>query len=142
MQMAAGVYILLGLYSFTLPDTPPRARHKVVSVAAIFGLDVILRHRETAFWIFIACTLALMVPKSFYDTYANAFFAEKDLHMNLFAGRLEATGIQPLGQIFETFFLIRLPFLLARTGIQPVLVIGMVAWAGRCVRFVLGSPDH
>src|SRR3546814_13039774 len=80
--------------------------HKVVSVAAIFGLDVILRHRETAFWIFIACTLALMVPKSFYDTYANAFFAEKDLHMNLFGGRLEATGIQTFGQIFETFFLI------------------------------------
>src|SRR3546814_2244322 len=117
MQMAAGVYILLGLYSFTLPDTPPRARHKVVSVAAIFGLDVILRHRETAFWIFIACTLALMVPKSFYDTYSNAFFAEKDLHMNLFGGRLAAAGIQTLGQIFETFFLISLPFLLARLGI-------------------------
>ena len=138
MQMAAAVYLLLGVYAFTLPDTPPRARHKVVSVAAIFGLDVIFRHREAAFWVFIVCTLALMVPKSFYDTYANAFFADKDLHMTLFGGRLEATGIQTAGQIFETFFLISLPFLLARLGIKRVLVIGMGAWAVRFLLFGFG----
>jgi MFS family permease len=110
----------------------------VVSVAAIFGLDVIFRHREAAFWVFIVCTLALMVPKSFYDTYANAFFADKDLHMTLFGGRLEATGIQTAGQIFETFFLISLPFLLARLGIKRVLVIGMGAWAVRFLLFGFG----
>jgi len=138
MMMAATVYIALGLYAFTLPNTPPRARHKVVSVAAIFGLDVIFRHKEASFWVFIVCTLALMVPKSFYDTYANAFFADKDLHMTIFGARLEATGIQTAGQIFETFFLISLPFLLARLGIKRVLVIGMGAWAVRFVLFGFG----
>src|SRR3546814_20976766 len=54
--------------------------------------------------------------------------------MNLFGGRPEATGSQTLWRIFETFFLISLPFLLARLGIKRVLVIGMGACA---VRFVL-----
>src|SRR3546814_5133154 len=61
--------------------------------------------------------------------------------MNLFGGRLEATGIQTLGQIFETFFLISLPFLLARLGIKRVLVIGMGAWAVRFVLFGFGYQD-
>jgi nucleoside transporter len=138
MRMAAGVYLALGLYAFTLPATPPRAKGRVVSVSAIFGLDVILRHREAAFWIFIACTLALMIPRSFYDTYANAFFADKDLHLNLLGTRIEATGIQTAGQIFESLILISLPFLLGRLGIKRVLVIGMGAWAVRFLLFGFG----
>ncbi|MDH7638348.1 MFS transporter [Sphingomonas oryzagri] len=138
MRMAAGVYLALGLYAFTLPATPPRARGRVVSISAIFGLDVILRHREAAFWIFIACTLALMIPRSFYDTYANAFFADKDLHLSLFGKRIEATGIQTAGQIFESLILISLPFLLGRLGIKRVLVIGMGAWAVRFLLFGFG----
>ncbi|MAX00068.1 MAG: MFS transporter [Sphingomonas sp.] len=138
MRMAAVVYIALGLYAFTLPDTPPRAQHKVVSIPAIFGLDVIFQRKELSFWVFILCTLALMIPKSFYDTYANPFFADKDLHMSLFGARVEATGIQTAGQIFETFFLISLPFLLTRLGIKRVLVIGMGAWAVRFVLFGYG----
>jgi nucleoside transporter len=138
MRMAATVYVLLGLYAFTLPATPPRARGQVVSVSAMFGLDVILRHREAAFWIFIACTLALMVPRSFYDTYANAFFADKDLHLTLFGTRMEATGIQTAGQIFESLILISLPILLVRLGIKRVLVIGMGAWAVRFLLFGFG----
>ncbi len=138
MRIAAGVYLALGLYAFTLPATPPRAKGRVVSVSAIFGLDVILRHREAAFWIFIACTLALMIPRSFYDTYANAFFADKDLHLSLFGTRIEATGIQTAGQIFESLILISLPFLLGRLGIKRVLVIGMGAWAVRFLLFGFG----
>ena len=138
MRMAAAVYLLLGAYAFTLPATPPRARDRVVSVPAIFGLDVILRHKEVAFWIFIACTLALMVPRSFYDTYANAFFADKDLHLTLLGTRIEATGIQTAGQIFESLILLSLPFLLGRLGIKRVLVIGMGAWAVRFLLFGYG----
>lgn len=138
MRMAATVYGLLGVYAFTLPPTPPRAQGRVVSVAALFGLDVILRHKEVAFWIFVACTLALMVPRSFYDTYANAFFADKDLHLTLFGTRLEATGIQTAGQIFESLILVSLPFLLGRLGIKRVLVIGMGAWAVRFLLFGFG----
>src|SRR3546814_10704303 len=61
--------------------------------------------------------------------------------MNLFGGRLEATVFQTLGQIFESCFLISLPFLLARLGIKRGLVIGMGAWAVRFVLFGFGYQD-
>ena len=138
MWMAAAVCLALGLYAFTLPDTPPRARDRVVSVPAMFGLDVIVRHREPAFWIFVACTLALMIPRSFYDSYANPFFADKNLAVTLFGLRMEATGIQTAGQVFESLILISLPFLLGRWGIKRVLVIGMGAWAVRFLLFAFG----
>jgi nucleoside transporter len=138
MRMAATVYLLLGAYAFTLPNTPPRGGKEPISIAALFGLDVILPYRNKAFWIFILCTLALMVPKSFYDTYANAFFVEKNLRLDLFGATLEATGIQTAGQIFETFFLVSLPFLLTRLGIKWVLVIGMAAWGVRFLLFGFG----
>jgi nucleoside transporter len=138
MRIAAVVYLLLGAYAFTLPDTPPRAQREPINVAALFGLDVILAYRDKAFWIFILCTLALMVPKSFYDTYANTFFVEKNLRLDLFGTMLEATGIQTAGQIFETLILVSLPFLLTRLGIKWVMVIGMAAWAVRFLLFGFG----
>ncbi|PIB91597.1 MFS transporter [Caulobacter sp. FWC2] len=138
MWIAAGIYIALGLYAFILPNTPPRATGRVVSLPALFGLDVILRHREPALWIFIACTLTLMIPRSFYDTYANAFFADKDLHLTLLGIRFEATGIQTAGQIFESLILVSLPFLLGRLGIKHVLMIGMGAWGVRFLLFAFG----
>ena len=138
MRIAAAVYTALGIYAFTLPDTPPRARREPINVPALFGLDIVLGYRDKAFWVFILCTLALMVPKSFYDTYANTFFVEKNLAVNLFGTRLEATAIQTAGQVFETFFLVSLPFLLTRLGIKRVLLIGMVAWGVRFLLFGFG----
>lgn len=138
MRMAAAVYLMLGVYAFTLPNTPPRGRGQPINIAGLFGLDVILNYRNKAFWIFILCTLALMVPKSFYDAYANTFFVEKNLRLDLFGTTLEATGIQTAGQIFETFFLVSLPFLLTRMGIKWVLVVGMAAWGVRFLLFGFG----
>lgn len=138
MKIAGVVYILLGLYSFTLPDTPPRAKGQPINIAGLFGLDVVLRNRERAFWIFIATMFVIMLPKTFYDTYGNAFFADKNLALDLFGWRLEATAIQTAGQVFETFFLISLPFLLMRMGIKWVLTLGMAAWGVRFLAFGWG----
>lgn len=138
MIMAGGVYLLLGFYSFTLPSTPPRARGAPVSLTGLFGLDILAGYRDRAFWIFILCVFLLMVPKSFYDAYANTFFVEKNLSITLFGARLEATAIQAMGQMFETLFMIMLPFLLLRMGIKWVLVAGMAAWGVRFLAFGYG----
>jgi nucleoside transporter len=138
MRIAAAVYLLLGVYSFTLPDTPPRDKGQPLDIAGLFGLDVVLRNRERAFWIFIATMFVIMLPKTFYDTYANNFFVEKNLALDLFGWRLEATAIQTIGQMFETVFLISLPFLLTRMGIKWVLALGMAAWGLRFLAFGWG----
>jgi nucleoside transporter len=138
MQIAGAVYILLGIYSLTLPDTPPRAKGQPISVAGLFGLDIVMGYRNRAFWIFILAMFVIMLPKTFYDTYANSFFSEKNLAINLFGWHLEATAIQTAGQMFETLFLIALPLLLLRFGIKWVLVVGMAAWGVRFLAFGWG----
>ncbi|WP_422932901.1 MFS transporter [Sphingobium cupriresistens] len=138
MQISAIVYILLGLYAFTLPDAPPRARRAPLNVAGLFGLDIVPNHRDRTFWVFIVAMFVMMLPKSFYDAYANSFFVEKNLAITLFGARLEATAIQTAGQMFETLFLIALPVLLVRMGIKWVLVLGVSAWAARFVAFGWG----
>lgn len=138
MQLSGIVYVALGIYAFTLPDTPPRAKGEPISVAGLFGLDIVTGYRDRAFWIFIVTMFVIMLPKTFYDTYANNFFAEKNLAIQLFGWRLEATAIQTAGQIFETFFLIALPLLLARMGIKWVLVLGLAAWGVRFLAFGWG----
>ncbi|MES2057328.1 MAG: MFS transporter [Pseudomonadota bacterium] len=138
MQIAGGVYVLLGVYSLTLPDTPPRAKGQPISVAGLFGLDIVMGYRNRAFWVFICAMFVIMLPKTFYDTYANAFFSEKNLTIDLFGWHLEATAIQTAGQMFETLFLITLPLLLLRFGIKWVLVVGMAAWSVRFLAFGWG----
>lgn len=138
MRIAGVVYMLLGVYSFTLPNTPPRAKGQPIDLLGLFGLDVVLQNRERAFWIFVVTMFVIMIPKTFYDTYANNFFVEKNLAITLLGWRLEATAIQTAGQVFETFFLISLPILLIRMGIKWVLVLGMFAWGMRFLAFGWG----
>lgn len=138
MQIAGAVYVLLGLYSLTLPDTPPRAKGEPISISGLFGLDIVMGYRNRAFWVFIVAMFVIMLPKTFYDTYANNFFVEKNLAINLFGWHLEATAIQTAGQMFETLFLIALPLLLLRFGIKWVLVVGMAAWGLRFLAFGWG----
>jgi len=138
MQLAGAVYVLLGIYAFTLPDTPARAKGGKIGLSALFGLDIVAGYRDRSFWIFIVTIFVLMLPKCFYDTYANTFFAEKNLAVTILGHRLEATAIQTAGQMFETGFLIALPFLLARMGIKWVLALGMAAWGIRFIAFGYG----
>ena len=138
MQMAGIVYLLFGIYSFTLPNAPARARGEKISIAGLFGLDIIFAYKNRAFWVFIVAMFVIMLPKTFYDTYANSFFAEKNLALTLFGYRLEATAIQTAGQMLEVVFLMCLPFLLLRMGIKWVLVLGMAAWGVRSLAFGYG----
>jgi len=47
--------------AFAPPDTPPRARGEKTSVMGLFGLDVLSKVRDKAFWIFIVCVIFIVV---------------------------------------------------------------------------------
>lgn len=127
--ISAGASLLYGLYSFTLPHTPPRASKEPISLVSPLGLDA-LKGGGPLFVIFILASLATTIPLSFYYAYTNTFLVE--------AGVDRAAAIQTLGQMSEMFFLLLLPFLLLRLGIKWVMVIGMAAWALRYVMFAFG----
>lgn len=130
IQIAAGASILYGLYSFTLPNAPPRAGQKRLGAASLLGLDILPSLKDRAFWALIACSLLLMIPLSFYYAYANPFLVE--------IGVDAAATVQAIGQVSEVGFLLLLPFFFRWVGMKGVLLIGMLAWALRYVLFANG----
>src|SRR5207249_3469267 len=53
--LAGGTSILFGLFSLTLPHTPPRKTGANVSVGEILGFDALALLKKPAFAIFIVC---------------------------------------------------------------------------------------
>lgn len=129
LYLAGGVSILYGLYSFTLPSTPPRAGQGRPSVVTLLGLDAI-RNSDRSFWTLIICSTLMMIPFSFYNVYANPFLDD--------IGVENPAAVQTIGQVSEVGFLLLLPLFFRWIGIKGVLFIGMAAWAVRYVLFAYG----
>ena len=129
IQIAGGASLLYGLYAFTLPNAPPRAKEGKVSAVSLLGLDA-LKTGDKSFWTLIICSLLLMIPVAFYHAYANTFLVE--------VGVDAAATVQAIGQVSEVGFLLLLPLFFRWVGMKGVLLIGMVAWAVRYVLFANG----
>lgn len=138
MLLGVGAYLTLGLYALTLPRTPPRARGQRTTVAGVFGLDVLRKVKDGSFWIFITCVIMIVVPKKFYDSFANMFLTEKGMSFQFGGFVFEPTAIQTLGQLAEAFMLLVIPFLITRIGIKWVMVLGIVGWVARFALFAFG----
>jgi len=132
--MCAAASLLLGLYSFTLPRTPPRARAgERVSLGDLLGLDALSLLKDRNYLLFFVASILVCVPLAFYYQYANLFLTETHL--------ANATGKQTLGQISEVLFMLLLPWFLMRAGMKLTLLVGMLAWALRYFLFAHGNPQ-
>jgi nucleoside transporter len=133
LYLATAASILYGVYSFTLPNTPPRAERDRGSVVTLLGLDVI-RTSDRSFWVLIVCSTLMMIPFAFYNVYANPFLDD--------IGMKNPAAIQTIGQVSEVGFLLLLPLFFRSFGIKGVLFVGMAAWAVRYTLFANGFTAH
>ncbi len=130
--MAAIVSVILGLFSFTLPDTPPQAVLKS-SARSILGIDALVLFREKSYLIFFIAAIFVCIPLSFYFGFANLFLNQ--------SGMDNAAGKMVMGQISEALFILAIPFLFNRIGVKKMLLIGMSAWILRYICFAFGNID-
>ena len=131
--MCSVASLLLGLFSFTLPRTPPKASGERASLGQILGTDAISLLRDRNFLVFFVASILICIPLAFYYQHANQFLTE--IHV------ANATGKQTLGQASEVLFMLAIPFFLHRLGMKFTLLIGMLAWAVRYVFFAFGNAD-
>lgn len=124
--------LALGLYSFTLPATPPVTKTSGrTRLGDFIGLDALIMLRDRNFLVFFISSILICVPLAFYYQNANQFLTE--LHV------AHATGKQTIGQMSEVLFMLLLPLLLTRCGLKFTLMIGMSAWVGRYLLFAYGD---
>lgn len=131
-QIAGGTAVLLGLYSFSLPHTPPPAKGQKVSVKDLLCFDALALLKKPSFLVFTLSSLLICIPLAAYYAYAPVF--------------VNATGLadpgfkMSFGQMSEIVFMLIMPFFFARLGIKKMLLIGMLAWVIRYGLFALAAP--
>jgi nucleoside transporter len=131
LRIAAGCSALLGVFSFALPNTPPKSLGRKVTVRDVLGLDALTLMKDRSFAVFVIGSLLICIPLAFYYGFANLFLNEK--------GVANAAGKMTLGQASEVFFMLVMPFFFVRLGVKKMLLVGMLAWAARYLFFAYGN---
>jgi len=125
--------IILGVFSFTLPHTPPPAAGQRVSLRSIVGLDALKQLGDRGFYVFITASLLLCIPLAAYYNFTQIFLGD--------AGVVKIAATQTWGQISETGFMLLMPLFFARLGVKKMLLLGMGAWVLRYALFALAAPS-
>lgn len=121
--LAGAVSVLFGLFSLTLPHTPPRKTGANVRLGEVLGLDALALLRKPSFAIFIACMFLICVPLYFYFVMMGIYLTE--LKWEGMAAKMS------LAQVSDVIFLFLLPVFLKRFGYKFTIFIGILCWALR-----------
>lgn len=127
--MAAAASLALGLFSFMLPNTPPKGK----TTSSAIGTEAFVLFKDKPYLVFFIAAILVCIPLSFYYGFANLYLTE--------AGLENATGKMTLGQVSEALFILAIPFLFNSIGVKKMILIGMVAWFLRYMCFAYGNAD-
>ncbi len=131
MKLAAAASIILGIYSFTLPHTPPQKSGEKVTIGDILGFKALSLLKERNFLIFVISAVLICIPLAFYYNFTNMFL--NDLGMEGVAAK------QSMGQMSEVLFMLLMPFFFKRLGVKWMLLVGMLSWILRYILFAHGD---
>ena len=129
-QIAMFTSVAWGLFSFTLPDTPPKATGPATA-SQILGTDAFVLFKDRSFSIFFISSVLVCIPLAFYYAHANLSLTES--HMTNVENKMS------LGQASEVLFMLMIPFALQKFGIKKMLIVGLIAWIVRFICFGYGD---
>jgi nucleoside transporter len=129
-QIAMFTSIIWGIFSFTLPDTPPKATGQA-TVSQILGTDAFVLFKDRSFLIFFISSVLVCIPLAFYYAHANLSLTESNM--------TNVENKMSLGQASEVLFMLLIPFALQKFGIKKMLIVGLIAWIIRFVCFGYGD---
>ncbi|MBC5862999.1 nucleoside permease [Flavobacterium turcicum] len=131
--LAGSASLLLGLFSFALPATPPKGSDEKIKIADIIGLDALKLLKDRNFAVFFISSILICIPLAFYYQNANLYLSQTGIE--------GPTGKMVIGQISEVLFLLFIPVFFSRYGFKKTILIGMLAWAVRYLLFAYGNGN-
>jgi nucleoside transporter len=130
--------VILGGYSFTLPECPLTKSEEKKSLAERLGLDafVLFKSKTMAMFFIFSMLLgvSLQITNGYATSYINSF---QSISADWFASN--PTMLVSISQISEALCILMTAFLLRRFGIKNVMLIAMFAWVLRFGLFGLGT---
>ena len=130
--MVAIASAILGVFSFTLPKTPPSvAKGEKVGLSDILGLDALKLLKDRNFLIFFLSSVLICIPLAFYYQNISPFLTEYKIE--------NSTAWASLGQMSEVLFMLLLPFFFKKYGFKKTILFGMLAWGIRYLLFAYGN---
>ena len=133
--MTAIASAVLGVFSFTLPKTPPAvAKGEKIQLRDILGLDALALLKDRNFLVFFVSSILICIPLAFYYQNLSPFLTE--------IGMEGSTAKAAIGQLSEVLFMLLLPLFFKRFGVKYTLLLGMAAWAIRYLLFAYGNAGE
>lgn len=133
-RMAGIAALLLGLFCFALPHTPPPSRGKAVDLRALFMLDAFRLLARPAFFVFILCSMLICIPLAYYFNSTSGFLANM--------GFKQPASAMAIGQMSEIFFMLLVPFFFRKLGVKWMIIVAMLCWVLRYVLFAYGATQQ
>ncbi|HZT43741.1 MAG TPA: MFS transporter [Chthonomonadaceae bacterium] len=129
--LAGILSILLGLFCFALPKTPP-AREGTNPLAFLEALALL---KSRSFLIFMIVSFIVGTELEFFYMFTSAFLgAPVSLHgIGISDNNLPI--VMTVAQIAEAVVMLSLPFVLPRLGVRKGLTLGIIAWPIRYAIF-------
>jgi nucleoside transporter len=132
--VAAILSALMGLYCFTLPNTPPSTQAK--NPYAFLEALKLAGNRNFAILLVISFVVAIELP--FYYNLTYLFLTEKGTGVGL--AESWAGKAMLLGQIAEVGIMLLLAPSLRHLGMRTTIFLGILAWPVRYAIFAIGHP--
>jgi len=132
--LAGGAALAMGVFSFTLPHTPPPAKGQAFSARDALGLDALVLLKNRSFSVFVLCSFLICIPLAAYYALAGQFVGE--------TGFEKITQTMSFGQMSEIAFMLVMPLFFARLGVKWMLLVGMAAWVARYGLFAGAAGDN
>lgn len=130
-RLTAALSAVLGVFSFTLPNTPPAAAGSKITMREIIGLDALSLLKDKSFLIFFLSSMLICIPLAFYYQETNKFLNELNVS--------GAAAKMSMGQMSEMVFMVLMPLFFRKLGIKKMLLLGMLAWVIRYLLFGFGD---
>lgn len=127
----AGVSLFAAITNLGLPNTPPLAKGKKISLIDAFGLGTLKLMKDRNFTVFIILSFLSLIPFAMYYSYFSEFL------LNINTKYISVT--MNWGVLAEMGFMLLIPVAIKKFGLRKVMILGLIALGIRYLSLYTGG---